>query len=506
MDLFRSAPERLQQPAQEREQTRVRHVAHSRQRRQTQPAPPKLLVGISSEQAQNARRAAGRRRVDPHVGCQHPPQPGVSKTALAVPQPVCDCRRVRHDLRTKTGRPERSPSVMVGSSRQRKAFLVSLRPVHGLLNSTGEGSTSTGVCGRGARVASQTTSCRMRFTATLAGVESHNPGLGVAACAVVLSLLPVQRALAQASACGVRSRSASEIEVTPSDRAENVARNAPIIVRYQPGADLDALTRSLQLQTDEVCGSALVCLLHDARASGGSAREPVQGTVQRIDSLTVSFVADKLLARNSTYYSAIARPGFDGAVRRELRFDTGRDEDMEAPMFTSSNQAIALSIDVPPDECDAAQDSLRVTLSVPRAQDDGDEGSVEVLLFLSRAAGLAGPMLVDRARNPKADAEESDVRMGFLLTAAQAKERVCIELRAVDGVGKVSKGKPGLCFDPAGGSSFAPLCATPFPRGAKRDDLGGRTLVAFWAIAAALLVRRRARRSTSAMFADTRAK
>lgn len=496
----------FQQRAQEHEQTRVRHVADSWQRRLFKPTSPALFVCITRKQAKHARRAGVPHCADVGVGREHVSYPCMPQATIAVPEPQCDRHCARRDLVRQPAHAARCSGVVVGGSCQRKAFLVSLGPVHVVLHSTGKGGTSTRQFLPGRCVQPVTTSCWKRFTATLRCVSSRHPSIGAVACAALFVLLSAQRVSAQSNACGMRSRSASEVEVTPSDRAENVARDAPIIVRYQPGADLNALTNSLLTNAAQPCGADLVCLFRDARRSGGSSREPVAGTVRRIDSLTVSFVADELFEREGSYYSEVARPGFDGAVRRELRFVTGRDEDREAPRFASSREALALSVDVPPQECDAPAGSLRVTLSVPRAEDDGNEGSVEVLVFLSRAAGLAGPALVDRARNPESDSDIGEVRLSFLLTKEQAAARVCIELRAVDGVGRVAEGKPGLCFDPALGTSFAPLCSTPHARGANPDGRTRGTLVACWTIAAALLVRRRRLRSSRATSVETRAK
>ena len=87
---------------------------------------------------------------------------------------------------------------------------------------------------------------------------------------------------------------------------------------------------------------------------------------------------------------------------------------------------------------------------VDAAEDDGDEESVEILLFLSRAEGARGPVLRARAWNPA----EGEPVLTFLLDAAEAEQPVCVALRAVDGVGRASEGESEVCFDPVQGSRF----------------------------------------------------
>src|SRR5204863_6948117 len=102
--------------------------------------------------------------------------------------------------------------------------------------------------------------------------------------------------------------------------------------------------------------------------------------------------------------------------------------------LSASASNVLLEVTAPPRECRAAPGSLRVKMSVPRPTDDTDSGSVEVLLFLTRAAGLSGPVLVDRARASRSG--QGSLQLGFVLDPKQAAQPVCAALRAIDGVGR----------------------------------------------------------------------
>jgi hypothetical protein len=361
----------------------------------------------------------------------------------------------------------------------------------------------TGSCGRATRVHAISSACRI--AGTLWRVKSQPSSLTLVCGALWLGARCASPVQAQTRACGMHSQSSSEVEVTPADRAQEVALDAPIIVRYPSGVDVDALQDSLYSQGDEICGTDLICVFRDASKQGGAAREQVTGVVRRLDALTVSFAADARFARESTYYAQVARAGFARATRREVKFTAGTQIDREAPQFAPSRSQIRLGLDTPAPECRAPSGSLRVQLAVPRAHDDGNEGSIEVLAFLSRARGLDGPVLEDRVRNPEADRDQGEVLLNFLLTEEQTAEPICVVLTAVDGVGRVSETDPRLCFDPTTGSVFAPSCAAGPTQGTKRDDAPRRTLIASAAAAVVALFRRRRARSTGSLRGVTRA-
>jgi hypothetical protein len=200
------------------------------------------------------------------------------------------------------------------------------------------------------------------------------------------------------------------------------------------------------------CSGDIVCVFKDESDSGGSSRVLVTGRITRIDDHSLAFRTLTGFAAHARYFAQIARPGFDTASRAEIELETGGADDRQAPKLASVS-AIMLEVDAPPAECHAPAGSLRVKARVPRATDDGDQGSVEVLLYLTRAAGLRGPVLVDRGRNPESG--RGALELGFLLDQKQKAAPVCVALRAIDGVGKLSQTEPELCFDPAPGRYFA---------------------------------------------------
>jgi hypothetical protein len=305
--------------------------------------------------------------------------------------------------------------------------------------------------------------------------------------------LGAQRASAQVSAldCGTSSDTVDQLFVLPRDGDNNVALNAPISVRYAQGVDLDALQASLPQASDDPCQRQLVCLFYDARNSGGAAREPVSGSVMRVNARTVAFVPSTALRAHTHYFPLITRAGFELVSRTELEFVTGAHADHDPPVFDPAPASMRLSVEAPPAECHAPLGSLRVALTVPRATDDGDESSIEISLFVTRAANQSGTVLRARARNPAPDG--GPLQLSFLLDRTQARAPVCLALRATDGVGRLSKGEPKLCFDPVQGSFFAPCSigrALGAPRALAKD--GARPfLIAFWPVAAAALTARR---------------
>lgn len=240
------------------------------------------------------------------------------------------------------------------------------------------------------------------------------------------------------------------IDVRPAYGATGVARNAPVVVRHAADVDLDALEASLG--PDE----ALVSLLREAGGSG-SPRETVAGHAERLDARSVAFVPAQPLAANTNYHPLIAKAGFDRAAFAELRFQTGRVEDEEPPDLALSPDGIRIASEAVSAECGGPAGRLRVAVTFPPAVDDGDEGSIEYFLYLTRGVAVDAPELRDRARS-----DGGDVRMSLELTRDQAREIACVAVRAVDGVGRRAESEPELCFDPIEGSHFRP-CAVAAP-------------------------------------------
>jgi hypothetical protein len=314
--------------------------------------------------------------------------------------------------------------------------------------------------------------------------------------AVLVSCALVARAHAQTAECDDTSvQGVAPLDLIPGDGATAVTRDATLIARYGADADLDGLLQMLaQAAGDDACAHAPVCLFRAGADAGAAAHEPVPGRIERLDAHSIAFVPDALLAASSRYIAAVARPGFDSASRTEIAFETGRDVDREAPRFAASASDVDLEVDTPPQECAAPPGSLRVRLSVPRASDDGDEQSVRILVYLTRAAGLDAPLLRARVQN----SQQGRVQLRFLLTPEQARSPVCIELQAIDGAGKLAAGPSQLCFDPAARSHFAG-CGI-IGGGARGGTMAGRaaSLVPWCAV---LALRRRRRRQAGTRIA-----
>jgi hypothetical protein len=299
--------------------------------------------------------------------------------------------------------------------------------------------------------------------------------VGLATCA---ALLPGP-ALAQDDDCGGASLGESvDVEVRPAHGATGVARDAPIVARYVSAAALQALEASLA--DDE----ALLALLRDPAEAGG-AREVVPGRIERLDARTVAFVPERRLAAETRYYPLVAKPGFAAAAFTEQRFETAAFLDGEAPELSFGPDDIALSTETIPPDCDGPPGGRRVGVAFPPASDDGDEGSIEYSLYLTRGVDVDGPELRDRARELG-----GTVRMSLTLTRSQAEERACVAVRVVDGVGRAAAEEPELCFDPVDGGHFE-ACAAEATVG--RTDTGARLggILLFGAGLALLALRRR---------------
>jgi hypothetical protein len=264
---------------------------------------------------------------------------------------------------------------------------------------------------------------------------------------------------AQHSTCGdFPLGDGASLQVIPQDGAAGVARNALVRVTYRDPAELDAIERALA-DGGASCPQ-VVCLFEDAR--DGGERVPVQGESVRVGPRTVVFESAGTLSSSTRHFAFVARPGFERVTRSEFAFETDDDVDREPPSLRQGE--LEIDVDPPPPECGAAPGSRRVKLSAGGLSDDGDGESIELLVYLSRGAGVAAPEL--RARRLNTGGE---VPVTLILSPQEAAEPLCLALRAVDGVGRASEQESSVCFDPRDGSHFRAACATR-PPGAGGDD------------------------------------
>lgn len=242
------------------------------------------------------------------------------------------------------------------------------------------------------------------------------------------------------------------VEVTPASGAVDVTIDAPVGVRYSrgyfgpegPGDAPETLIRVVRCPDDTFCG--LGCMADEG--------VDVPGTVQVIGD-RLFFLPDGGFEPEQTYVGRAT--GVDDVL--DFRFCTGLDPDLEPPR-------LGAFLDAEPAETTAAcvlpEGGRLVGLRWEQAQDDGPLGSIEYLLYLTRASGVDAPELRDRLRNYASP----EVTLNLRLDAEEASEPVCVRMVALDGVGRASESSPEQCFDPITTAAFQPLCsARPAPRG-----------------------------------------
>ncbi len=324
-------------------------------------------------------------------------------------------------------------------------------------------------------------------------------GLACACVALASSFGPAALARAQEDAChGTGLELQDEVRLTPPDGAGAVALDAPVVVAYASAIDVDALAAALD--PSDTCAGQLACLL--GVGSGGAAPAALPASIERLDAHTVVLRPTQLLPADSELVLLYARPGFDRPTRGQASFETADDVDREPPTLSASAGDLDLRVEPPPEPCGAPAGTLRVRLSVPTPEDDGDPSSVEVLAYLSRSDARSEarsdaqsaeqpPSLRARARPD--DTDEDALTLTLFLDPEEARGRICVALRAVDGVGRSAEKSPEACFNPAAAerSLFVSSCSVRFPGGgslAGRDAPPGALLL--WAAVA--LGRRRA--------------
>ncbi len=230
-------------------------------------------------------------------------------------------------------------------------------------------------------------------------------------------------------------------EVVPASGARNVPTNAWVEVRFSPDSfDFIDPETTFDLRR---CGSTPV-------TSCVTTGPPVEGSIQAVgDSLF--FLPSAPLATSDRY------AGTAVGIDRVLDFDfrTGTAADVDPPVLERIEPPSTASVPV---GCSAPEGGYRVDVSFPPATDDGSPGSIEYLLYLTRATGLEEPELRSRVRNFFSDADAGTVTMAFVLTPEESVAPACFVVHAVDGVGNVNTGQGPVCFEPVQGNFFAALC------------------------------------------------
>lgn len=164
---------------------------------------------------------------------------------------------------------------------------------------------------------------------------------------------------------------------------------------------------------------------------------PVAGEVQLVGDY-LFFVAEGNL-NGGVRYDLEARD-FEGGFSASFR--TGTTLDSSPPVLTSALAATSTR--------SATEDEFRVGVSFSPVRDDGALGSIEYYLYLTRAGELDAPELRARLRN---FGGTDEITMALTLSAEEVATPVCVEVRAVDGVGRSARFDP-VCFDPKVGPFF----------------------------------------------------
>lgn len=232
------------------------------------------------------------------------------------------------------------------------------------------------------------------------------------------------------------------LEVTPASGAGGVTIDAYVKVLYGEGTLGPELDPSSLIELRH-CGDLgpLEC-----ETSG----ERVPGRAQIVGDRWVFFVPDDELVANAQY-GGIAR-GAEGDL--PFSFRTGFVRDSRAPTFGNVDSPTTARVDSP---CEGGR-GFRVDVRFDSATDDGPQGSIEYLLYLTRGATVEAPELRARVRS----LATSETTMAFVLSDAEAVAPVCFVVHAVDGLGNVDSDGEPVCFEPVQGTYFE-ACSVSAP-------------------------------------------
>lgn len=301
--------------------------------------------------------------------------------------------------------------------------------------------------------------------------------LSTAAAALALVALAPAPLRAQDDPCDPGTTARVPVFVTPASSATGVTIDAPIQIVYSagyfgpdgPGQPPETLLRLVRCPSGVVC--SIGCTLDEGR--------DVEGTVQTIGD-RLFFVPDGGLDPASAYVGRAT--GVDGVL--DFRFCTGGLPDDGPPRLGAFLEARPAESTA---ACVVPEGGRLIGLRWEQATDDGPPGSIEYLLYLTRAPGVAAPQLRDRLRNYASP----EITLNLALGPEEASEPVCVQMVAVDGVGNVSEPSPEQCFDPLTTAAFQPLCAASAPGRGPRG--GALALSVALALAALVAARGRAR-------------
>lgn len=267
-----------------------------------------------------------------------------------------------------------------------------------------------------------------------------------------LSLLATSVAAQSESQCPKTSLADGDVIASPPGNTNpTVARNTLIRI------DTAVLNPTL----------GLFRVVTSTDANGNEIEEdfPVPATWQRIGETNRFVMRPVDLLDAQTKHRITVRSD----ITKELTFMTSDVIDREPPTFRFGQDRVTAFSSV---EC-GDEGARRVTITFDRARDDGDPGSIEYLLYLTRAADLEGPRLL--ARQYLASGAED---MTFTLVAEELATPVCVVVDAVDGVGRHAEGIDEFCFDPLQGSFFEP-CSVGARLEAQHAEILGLLLAAF---------------------------
>ena len=248
--------------------------------------------------------------------------------------------------------------------------------------------------------------------------------------------------------------------VTPADGAAAVSRNAWVRVDFTEGYFADwtgALQDALELRTAE--------------------GELVAGEFELVGDETLFFRPLEALPQERRF-DGVAY-GLEGDLA--FSFRTGRDFDETPPLVGEISSVSATAVG---ESCDAPDGGYRVDVAMEPAMDDGPVGSLRYQVYLSRSGQGDAPSLRAEVRGYAGQV----ITAAFVLKEAEVSTPVCLEVRVMDGVGRLSEDGAVSCFDPKAGQFFAGLCGV---------GLGGRAgieLGMFWIALSIVILRRRRNR------------